>query len=194
MKKTDAFQKVDTARDKKHAGATKIQAKDLSSTVYLNAINGKPCATLYRGRAVKATGYYSYPSEERRAKHVAEWMASQAERKQSRSTATRELAAGDVLRASWGYDQTNIDYYLVQRLIGTSSVEIVEIASIKNYDDNLTGKCIPDPSKVIGEPMRKRANGKTVRINSHTWASKLEPIVLAGNVTVFPADSWTAYH
>ena len=40
-----------------------------------------------------------------------------------------KIKEGDIFYSSWGYDQTNIDYYKVTKLIGKASVELVPIES-----------------------------------------------------------------
>jgi len=37
---------------------------------------------------------------------------------------------GDIFYASWGYDQTNIDYYKVKKIIGKSSAIVVPIGQL----------------------------------------------------------------
>ena len=38
------------------------------------------------------------------------------------NTQTHTLKVGDILKSSWGYDQTNIDYFQVVKLIGKTMV------------------------------------------------------------------------
>ncbi len=195
VKMSDAFKKVQDYRDNMNKGRLKILSKDLSCVVYIyeNAV-GHPCAVGYRGRAKKPTFHYRYPSDEKRAERVKDWMLAQSERKETRrKPEPRLLAVNDVLRASWGYDQTNIDYYKITKLIGESMVEVVEIGQIAEHTGDMVGDCVPDPNTVIGKPMRRKANGNSVRIDSVRYASKVEPKTIAGCVLYKP-DHWTAYH
>ncbi len=179
-------------RDLIHEGKQKIMAEDFSCVVYLYIDSlGKPCAIGYRGRAKKAAFHYSYSSEASRSKCVTEWMEAQANRGR-RQPEARALSVGDVLRASWGYEQTNIDYYMVTRLIGKTSVELVEIGQQRDTGGD-QGQCVPDKTKIISEPFRRRANGSGVRIDSVSWAYKIESTTIAG-VEIFKPDHWTAYH
>lgn len=193
MKKSAAFQKIDAQRDAMNGGAEKLQAEDLSSTVYLYENADRPCARLYRGRALKPSGSYYYRSTEERATRVADWMHQQAGRAVARKPAMRGLVVGDVLRSSWGYEQSNIDYYLVTKMIGKASVEIVEIGKISKYDAQDRGYCVPDVSRIIGEPMRKKVDGTTVKINTCSWARKMEPKTLPGGVKVYESSYWSSY-
>ena len=100
-----------------------------------------------------------------------------------------------MLRSSWGYDQTNIDYYEVTRLLGKSMVEIRKIGAQSIESGHMTGECVPRPGHYTGEPMRKTVStydGQSVRIASYVSACKIEPCEVAG-VKVWPVDHWTAY-
>ncbi len=194
-KMSAAFEKVQNYRDAMNKGRLKIMAKDLSCVVYFYTnLRGEPCSIGYRGRAKKPSFNYRYQSEAKRAERTNEWILAQSERNEaSRKPAPRLLAVDDVLRASWGYDQTNIDYYKITKLIGKSMVEVIEIGQISENNGGMSGDCVPDPSAVLGKPMRRRATGNSVRIDSVRYASKVEPKTIAGCVLYKP-DHWTAYH
>jgi hypothetical protein len=62
------------------------------------------------------------------------------------------LTVGNILVSSWGYDQTNIDFYKVVALHGKKSISIVPIESLSNYNSMyMTGTKIPDPDSKQGE-------------------------------------------
>jgi hypothetical protein len=195
--KTAAFRKVDEFRDAMHPGATKVQAKDLSCTVYLYDSPLGPAAAFYRGRAKRPAQRYRYRSEAKRAEAVAGWMAFVQESQRKRAQRTRrprELGTGDVLMAMWGYEQTNVDYYKVVRLVGKASVELVKIGSKTEATGWLQGKCIPDPDNVISEPFRRRVDGDSVRISSVARAYRQKPRELPGGVRVYDAHHYSSYH
>ncbi|MDR0576110.1 MAG: hypothetical protein LBI87_00860 [Candidatus Accumulibacter sp.] len=108
---------------------------------------------------------------------------------------SHNLNVGDVLMASWGYEQTNIDYYEVTRLVGRHSVEIREIARQSQGTHWLQGECVPVKGRYVGEPIikRVRSDGLSVKIFSWgAWARKKESRIVGG-VEVFSPDHWTAY-
>ena len=75
---------------------------------------------------------------------------------------------------SWGYDQTNVDFYKVKRLVGKSMVELIGIRSA-HVDDSyeahgMACKVIPLPDKEYGEPFKKKANGRN-RISMNSFSS-----------------------
>ena len=105
----------------------------------------------------------------------------------------RNLTVGDVLRREWGYDQTNVDYYQVTALIGRTMVEIRRIEAEEVEDMPMQGWSTPLYGRFIGEPLRRKANGSSVRINSHSSAHLLVPIGEADGKKVYERTRWTAY-
>jgi len=102
-----------------------------------------------------------------------------------RSQAEEELApaptakVGDILYASWGYDQTNIDFYEVVAVSGSSATirRIAErVFSRSQYEDAV----VPVPGAFIGEPKKKRVQKSgtksySVKANghhAHLWDGK----------------------
>jgi hypothetical protein len=120
-------------------------------------------------------------------------MASYSEAKTKFARQVRKLVVNDVLRASWGYDQTNIDYFLITKLVGKASVEVVEIGQQSDPTGNMSGVCVPDINKRKGEPMIRRVDGEAVRINECVRAYKAD-YQLIGEVKVFKPDNYSSYH
>lgn len=160
----------------------------------------------YSGRRVKHDYHYTMRTREQALKWAAEYiekmranLARKTSEKQERKAKRAEghkLKVGDILRSSWGYDQTSIDYYEVTKLIGARMVEIREISAQSENDGHMTGNCTPCPGYYIGEPMRKMVSdydGQSVRITSYACAYKIEPVATVGNKKVFAPDHWTAY-
>lgn len=193
-KMSEAYKKADVDRDNMNNGRVKVLAKDLSCVcyAYVNR-NNKPCAIGYVGRSKKPSFNYRYNSVKDRNEKINEWMSQKIRNNTHvKQTKTRELKVGSVLRASWGYDQTNLNFYKVISLIGKTMVEVVEIGVISE-SDGLSGVCVPNPSDIIGEPMRRRCDGDTVKICQSIWARKFEPKNVAG-VDLFETSSFSSYH
>lgn len=96
---------------------------------------GYPSLMLFSGRGNKPIIHSAYRTEEQRSEaiinvleNIRSSMKRIEERKKQRS-APHSLQVGDILVSSWGYDQTNIDYYQVTKLIGSTMVEIHPIYS-----------------------------------------------------------------
>lgn len=139
---------------------------------------GRCAAIGYHGKARHRDFWYTFRTADQRAKYIAGYFDGRkghadlmAKRKTDRAGA-HTLKVGDLLKCSWGYDQTNIDYYQVTRVIGAHTVEIREIGSrTVSADGNWTGNCSPTPNDFKGEPMVKRVSkDNTVRMTSYSWA------------------------
>lgn len=66
------------------------------------------------------------------------------------------LKVGDILSGSWGYSMTIVEFYKVVKIVSPCRVEIAEIGSEVVRSDRGGGEnLMPDPDRVIGEPVIK---------------------------------------
>jgi len=64
---------------------------------------------------------------------------------------------------SWGYDQTNIGYYEVARVVSSKSVEIQKITKHSGGEDGfMTAECWPAAGRCVGKPEVKRAERRRI--------------------------------
>ena len=158
-------------------------------------------ALAFGGKRSKPDWHYRFQSTERLYKKIEEtlkgymeWQERKEQRRAERN-ADHDVKVGDVFKCSWGYDQTNIDYYQVTRVIG-KMVEIREIAQMKEETGFMSGECVPASGNYIGEPMRKKVsvyNGQpSIAIYSFASAYRIKPLEIAGT-KVYEASHWTAY-
>ena len=86
-----------------------------------------------------------------------------------------ELKAGTVLVSSWGHDQTNVDFYIVEKGAEVGkSVTIRMLQTVTTPDgDTMTGHSTPgNPSTVTMRRKVKQFGERIlVRINSYAIAS-----------------------
>jgi len=102
--------------------ATQRPHPDGLGIVYLYSTSkGLPAAVAYAGKQSKAAWHYSFQCDPAREQRIQEWFRSleswrqaKAERATER-TLPHSLNAGDIISNSWGYDQTNVDWYQVTR-------------------------------------------------------------------------------
>jgi len=75
---------------------------------------------------------------------------------------------GAILYSSWGYDQTNIDFYeILER--NNDFVIIQEIGQVRDHDSmGDSGTCMPNKEIKIGEPFRKKIT-KNASINLESY-------------------------
>lgn len=158
--------------------------------------NNKPAVVAFAGQQQKPGKRYYFMKPEQRAKWVEDFVNNQVKRAEEKAQAAAEkknwkhdLKVGDILVQSWGYEQTNVDFYEVTALVGKAMVEIRELAQSRTHEGFMTGNCAPVPGKYIGPAMRKRPTrgyeGKAyVKIYSFSGATKWDGTV----------RNWSSYH
>lgn len=105
------------------AGSTERQHPQGLGVVYTyTTLNGKLGAVAYGGKRNKADWHYTFRSVEQMETQIKEWFTSldqhatmKAEIAQDR-TAPHHLAVGLIVYNSWGYEQTNIDFYQITKV------------------------------------------------------------------------------
>lgn len=86
---------------------------------------------------------------------------------------------GDIFRCSWGYEQTNVDYYVVVK-VTKKMVTLQEIGSEVTKECGWASCYVkPDPTRIIGKPFRRKFNtyGENqvyVSINSFSGATRVD--------------------
>lgn len=160
-------------------------------------------AIAFAGKRNKPDWHFKFASIERLERKIDETIAGLrshlqrvAERRVARN-APHDVKVGDVFRCSWGYDQTNIDYYQVTNLIGAAFVEVRKIAAMAEETGYLQGDCVPAVGDFIGEPMRKKVsvyNGEpSIRIYDFASARRMKPVAHVAGKALYGASHWTAY-
>lgn len=183
-------------------GAAKVAHKHSQAVAYVwTDDRGRPCAKLFYGRQAKPVWHFHFASAERRAERIAKAFehyraieARKAEYQAERKAKGRGLEVGDVLKTSWGYEQTNIEWFQVTALIGTNMVEVRELACAAEETEWLQGKTVPLVEQYIGEPLRRIARDGRVKIDEVRRAWKVEPLADIGGRKVYEAAHYTAYH
>lgn len=177
------------------------EVPELGVQVYGN-LTGKPTAIFYGGKRNKPDWYYVFKTiDSMDAKidatinSIKQAKVSVAKRRAERAALT-DVAIGDIFRCSWGYDQTNIDFYQVTAVKG-HFVEVCEIAQMIENTGSMTGTCVPDVGNFIGKPMRKliqNCSGEPCfRAYSFANAYRLKPAATVAGKPLYAASRWTAY-
>jgi len=92
-------------------------------------------AAVFGGKRSKPDWHYRFNNEDHREESIAKWIEGQkahleyqAERRKERNGG-HSLKVGDALHASWGYDQTNADFWQVVEVPSKCFVVCRKIAS-----------------------------------------------------------------
>jgi hypothetical protein len=147
----------------------KIEREGLiGAEAYKYECRGKLCAMMFIGKQAKPAMNYKYATIERRDAAIDEFFDNQAkvaEFKKERAAAAKarkeeakaNVKVGDIFCGSWGYDQTNQEFYqVVQKKGGTCKLQ--EIGK-KIVETQQTCEYVrPAPDIKIGEPVTKRIN------------------------------------
>lgn len=144
----------------------------------------------FRGKKQKPSFFHKFKSEESLREWVSKWVEStkakldahenyKRERKEKEAQIRKEtfenISIGDILHASWGYDQTNNDFYQVVGKVGSCFLELREVASEYIEEGWCSGKRRAIPDRFIGETIKRKVSYKGVNIDSIRYASKCAP-------------------
>lgn len=131
----------------------------------------------YVGKRTKRDFFYTFTSLEQRDRYVDDFFAgvervqqSKRERQLAKQSFLHGLAVGDILYATWGYDQTNVDFYQVIRTTDKTAT-IRMIAQETTSTGWCQGTALPcKDSFVDDEPeMVKRVRqGDCITIRGHS--------------------------
>jgi len=152
---------------------------DDGSAIYTADAHGRFYLQIFEGKALRTcravSGYYR--AVDSRADAIEKFKQSRQQH-HARQTLRREAAkkphtlkVGDVLNTSWGWEQTNVEFYEIVAVSG-SMVTLHEIAAHTTETGFMCGQTKPCPGRFIGEPFRRHANAcNRVKIHSSANAS-----------------------
>lgn len=153
-------------------GATVHHFDDVQAVAYYYERAGRCYALAFVGTAMRpAINCWYGKGAESRESHVQQWVqglraskAAKDARKAERKAAVHTLAVGDIVVSSWGYEQTNVDFYQVTRVVSARSVAVRPIASTLTEDGAaaMTGARMPLRDEFEGAEFVRRAEGKRV--------------------------------
>jgi len=181
-----------------------IDRPDIALEVYRGEpfADGSVVGKCFIGAAGKPAWSYIFKSDAQLDAYAAQAIASREASVRAKAARRAEqaqpvaVAVGDVFKASWGYDQTNIDYYQVVRVVGPKTVEICRIKSLTWETAHMQGESVPSVGNFIGRPMVKRVKptgdgGAAVMIASYCDAYRIEPVI--PGVPAYASSAWSSY-
>lgn len=180
------------------AGALVIRHKSMPIVGIIShprTAGGRFTYALFRGKAAKPAAYFSARDFDtaraglafywRRAEETENHRATRAKEKAARRAtlkASDHFTVGDVLTNSWGYDQTNIDFYQVTH-VGARSIKIRAIAQKGRETGFMQGICQPDRFNFTGPEQLKPLDERGTISFRHGGYSKWDG----------KPEHWTAY-
>ena len=142
----------------------------------------KMIATAFSGKKATPDWSYRFRDERERRKYIQDYFVKckqsqelKIERAAARINKKKEFFAsikeGDIFVDSWGYDQTNIDYYVVTKKL-KASIKIKQIGKNVEYGEFSTNKVTPNPLHFLssGEEMTKIPQDGHIKINGYRYA------------------------
>jgi len=147
------------------------------------AVSEKSAIAYYANKS-KPSFFLKFRSNEERDKHISDWLACQAKQaeeklrqKEAKHNFSNDFKVGDIVYDSWGYDQTNIDFFQIVE-VKPKSVVMRPISQTKTETEYMSGHTSPVKDRFTGEPILKRLVGywnteKAVGVisSTHGWIS-----------------------
>lgn len=139
-------------------------------------LHGKPMVKVYNNNSKKAWNrqvhFWSFRTVESREEYIENFkknvqtrLDEKAKRKADKKAFMNPAKAGDILESSWGYDQTNVDYYQVTKVLG----KMIEMRKIggehvegSGQSHGMSDEVRPSKGSFIEKekPMRKLVKGE----------------------------------
>ncbi len=181
-------------------GAIKVSDKHSDARAFIyTSTKGKPAAQVYYGKQSKPVEHSYYSNETRREQRIMELFEARQSRLVQTSYRRTELKefihaykVGDIFYTSWGYDQTNCEFFEVTNVRGKHLI-LREIAQAAYDDASNAGKCSPLPGQYIGDPIRRIANSSHIKIDHVRRAWILSFSDIAG-IRVYPSVRFSSGH
>lgn len=168
----------------KYNHAQREDYKDLIIIRYISVANNrqriiidKPAVIMFRGKSKVAFNHFYYKDEETREIAITiqknrtnDREASKEQHRLEKLNFKHSVTVGTIFCDSWGYDQTNVDYYQVIELIGKTSAILRKIASntIEGSEGMMSCNVVPEADNFTGDPFTKRITlGNYIKV--HSW-------------------------
>lgn len=131
-----------------------VRFDDVQAVVYLEA---NSCAIAYAGKANRHAWNYRFRNDEQRQSHIDRWVESLRTSKAHKEARRAEQKAfkhsykvGDIFYNSWGYEQTNVDFYQVVA-VTEKSVKVREIGQHAEETAFMSGRTTAKKDHFISE-------------------------------------------
>lgn len=157
-------------------GSTEERDDDADAVVYhYLGKDGTPYAIGYAGTAYNPAFHLRFQSDAGRSAYVAKWLQAHREsiqqrkaRRTEKKTAHHELKLDDIVYSSWGYDQTNVNFYQVVRVVSAKTVEVRRLQQDTTETGFMCGRTTARKNQFWDDAPTLSKRAKGVRILSIT--------------------------
>jgi len=155
----------------------KKEVASLGIEIYSYELNGKLIGLGFGGKRGKPDFYNSFSTPERRSEYINNYVKRVVDRheqtvaRKKEQTKPHTLVEGDILECSWGYDQTNIDFFQVTEVVSPRTVKIRGIQSQCIGNQSYQDKIVPVKDAFFPEGHYKFGKEQTKRVNSSNSVS-----------------------
>jgi hypothetical protein len=172
-----------------------IEDEEAKAVVYFTTdIKGRPSAMAFGGRRQRPDFNYNFRDDQHRQEYVEKYLEDQREaarRKRKRQGFVTTLKEGDILYTSWGYEQTNIDWYQVIEVKPSGKTVVIReiCGEYKQGEGTATYSGWTTPLK---DQFKKDSESLTKRVRQGNV------LTMTSYSSAFPWDGkrkyWSAYH
>ena len=138
---------------------------------------GRLLAVAFQGKSNKPLFFNSFRNDAQRNHIIQEaisnrksWLDRKVKQQEDRRNFKHTIQVGDIYYTSWGYDQTNVDFYEVVA-VGDKSISVRAIAQEVTDSDSGSESVVARPGKYIGPSEKKVPNVNGFSVDGH-YASK----------------------
>ena len=124
--------------------------------------NGIISCAIFEKRGYKPAHHYRFKDEAQRTiwinqrkEYADKDIINEQKRLQQAFEEAAQYVPGAIIYDSWGWEQTNIDFYLITDR-KNNTLTLQRIGEKREYSSSMSGTTTPDPSKFIDEPFKKR--------------------------------------
>lgn len=135
----------------------------------------------YQAKSNKPLWHWSFKTRDALWKQINQSIESRKlslkykqEQRDKRLNAVPDVKVGDIFYRSWGYDQTNINFYEVTAVKGKSAI-LREVGKRVVKEDSSAEYVVAAPGKFKGAPMKKlvQGDGRDLRVKMEHGSASL---------------------
>ena len=159
------LQQTQKNRAAQYKGFITVTLKGCNGQAFIKQFNDHVVVAAFEGRKVKPAFRCTVDSMLKAAELITLWQSEllaaieKKAAKPAKKQPTHNVQVGDVFYSSWGYEQTNINFFQVVK-ISNSFVEIMEIHKTCEYTQAMSGECYPLPGDFVknANKIRRKVN------------------------------------